>query len=140
MNEISRWVLSSTRQLGMVPACFFAAHMVASKVFEAYLTYPWLDIPMHFFGGVAIAFFIFGSIRNTLAKEALGELTKTGEYLLAFSGVCAAALVWEFAEWSTDRIGITESQLSLEDTILDMFLGVAGGSIYLLVRSRIEKK
>lgn len=124
----------------MVPACFFAAHMIASKGFEAYLALPWLDIPMHFFGGVAIAYFIFGSIKNTLAKEVLGELTKSGEYLLAFSGVCAAALVWEFAEWSTDRIGITEAQLSLEDTILDMFLGVSGGMIYLLVRSRVEKR
>lgn len=140
MKEISRWIVSSIRQLGMVPACFFAVHMIASKGFGAYLTFPWLDIPMHFFGGVAIAYFIFGSIKNTLAKEALGELTKSGEYLLAFSGVCAAALVWEFAEWSTDRIGITQAQLSLEDTILDMFLGVAGGSIYLLLRSRIGKR
>lgn len=58
---------------------FFALHMIATKGFEAYLHLPWLDIPMHFFGGVAIAYFLAASLNQPEADRLLGFLSPSGK-------------------------------------------------------------
>jgi len=88
---------------------------------------------MHFFGGCAIAFFFRRSLLVPEASSALGELSVFAKLLFAFTGVCAATVFWEFAEWITDSLGLTGAQVSLEDTLLDMLLGVVGGSVFLLL-------
>lgn len=42
-----------------------------------------------------------------------------------------ATVFWEFAEFVSDRFFGTHAQVGLEDTLLDMALGVAGGLAYL---------
>ncbi|MCP4093281.1 MAG: hypothetical protein GY747_07515 [Planctomycetes bacterium] len=101
--------------------------MAVSKGFGAYLILPWLDIPMHFLGGVAIGYFFRASLRNPAAADVLGELTPFAQKLLLIAAVAATTAVWEFAEWTTDSFGLTQSQLGLEDTLLDMLLGIGGG-------------
>jgi hypothetical protein len=127
-----QWVGQSIRRAGWVPFVFFAIHLVASKGFEAYEHVPWLDIPMHFFGGVAMAYFLAASLDDSAAPTVLGELNPFGNFLLALSAVGAITGIWEFAEWTTDSLGWTSAQLGLDDTLLDMFLGMAGGLLYLL--------
>jgi len=39
------------------PVLVFGLHVFISPALNAYLLFPPLDIPMHFFGGVAIAYF-----------------------------------------------------------------------------------
>jgi len=127
-----QWVGQSIRRAGWVPVSFFTIHLVASKGFQAYDHVPWLDIPMHFFGGVAMAFFLAASLDDSAAPTVLGNLNPFGNFLLALSAVGAITGIWEFAEWSTDSLGWTSAQLGLDDTLLDMFLGMAGGLLYLL--------
>ncbi len=43
---------------------------------------------------------------------------------------CTAAVFWEFAEWIADHTIGTTCQLSLEDTMLDLFMGFVGGAVY----------
>ena len=126
------WVLVSIRQTGWVPILFFLLHILVSKGFEAYLHLPWLDIPMHFFGGVAITYFLWHSLRNPKAEDALGPRTLQADTLLAALGVGTTIAIWEFAEWSTDALGFTDAQVGLDDTMLDMFLGLTGGWLYLV--------
>lgn len=127
------WVRQSIRWHGWVPIAFFSAHVVATKAFDAYLHLPWLDLPMHFFGGVAIAYFFSCSLRSPLATLVLGRISTFGACLLILAGTCSATVVWEFAEWVTDALGITQAQLGLEDTLLDMLLGLLGGLFLILV-------
>jgi hypothetical protein len=37
---------------------------------------------------------------------------------------------WEFAEFTSDALFGTQAQLGLDDTMLDMALGIAGGLSY----------
>lgn len=124
---LGTWVFQSVRGFGWVPFGFFTAHVVATKVFDAYLHLPWLDIPMHFFGGVAIAYFFSRNLTSPLASQVLGSLSAFAAALLVFAGTCSATLVWELAEWTTDSLGFTHAQLGLDDTLLDMALGALGG-------------
>jgi hypothetical protein len=115
------------RQAGWVPLSFFLFHVAVSKGLDAYLILPWLDIPMHFLGGVAIGYFYRASLRNPAAADVLGQLSSFAQKLLIIAAVGATTVIWEFAEWSTDSLGLTHSQLGLDDTLLDMLLGIGGG-------------
>ena len=88
---------------------------------------------MHFAGGVAIAYFIAKSIATTAGKRLLGELTPVGASVVVLSLVCSSTVLWEFAEWTTDRLRWTRAQGGLDDTMSDMFVGLVGGLAYLLV-------
>lgn len=115
------------KRYGWFPLLVFMAHEIGSHVFHVYGLWPPTDIFMHFFGGCAIAYFSAGAL-IVLEKEAL---IRRPEWILClalvFGAVCAAVVFWEFAEWLSDRYLGTSAQLSLDDTIFDMFLGVCGG-------------
>ena len=38
------------------PACVFFFSKFIDMAFDAYVVLPWVDIPMHFLGGISIAF------------------------------------------------------------------------------------
>ena len=82
---------------------------------------------MHFLGGIAIGYFYRASLANPAAVDVLGKLTPFAQKLLTLVAVGATTVIWEFAEWSTDSLGLTQAQLSLDDTLLDMLLGIGGG-------------
>ncbi len=132
MSAFTTWISRSIMRAGWAPLAFFLLHVTLSKGFGAYLAKPGLDVPMHFFGGVVIAFFLRTSARNEEGRQVLGPMTTLAENLLVFASVCTATVIWEFAEWSGDSLGLTDAKVGLDDTILDMFLGVLGGVVYLL--------
>lgn len=131
-RQVIAWLGASIRSAGWAPALVFVTHVVASRGIGAYRTLPELDTPMHLVGGVAIAFFFWHSVNLDSARLLLGSLTLCGKLSLTFSAVCTAAIVWEFAEWTTDRLGWTHAQLGLGDTLLDMLLGIVGGLLFLM--------
>jgi hypothetical protein len=45
-------------------------------------------------------------------------------------------VVWELAEWVSDRYLGTNAQLWLGDTLLDMLLGLTGGLMFVAVAVR----
>jgi hypothetical protein len=102
-----------------------------SRVLNGYILYPPLDIPMHFFGGVAIAFFFSRVLAMTPEAVITGAERIAAQALCVFALTCTATVFWEFAEFFSDRLFGTRAQLGLEDTLLDMALGVAGGLAYL---------
>lgn len=133
MRTLADWVRDAVRAAGWAPITVFLAHVVMARVFGWYGPVPWLDIPMHFTGGVAIAHFFERSLLVPAGVRALGKLTPTGRGVLAFALVATSTVVWEFAEWTTDRLGLSRAQGGLPDTMGDMALGLAGGVAYLLI-------
>ena len=125
-----RWLVRSLREAGWAPAAVFAAHVVASRLLGLYGAYPSLDVPMHVFGGVAIAHFLWRSA--ALASEAglLGSPNRTGLLAIVLGTTCAAAVGWEVAEFLSDQWLGTSAQLGLEDTLGDLLLRIAGGAAY----------
>ena len=51
------WFRSTFQQAAWAPLLVFVFYAVAAKGFNAYLAYPWLDMPTHFCGGLAITYF-----------------------------------------------------------------------------------
>src|SRR5688500_274134 len=117
---------------GWFPTLVFLLHVFISRVVNGYILYPPLDIPMHFLGGVAIAFFFSRCLAMVPERAISGPPRHLAQALLVFSLTGTATVFWEFAEFFSDRLFGTRAQLGLEDTLLDMALGVAGGLAYLL--------
>lgn len=113
------------------PLFVFLLHVFLSQVLRAYQKFPVLGSPMHLLGGIAITFF-FSRVLTILQKSGLaGELDRRIRTMLLFALTATAAVFWEFGEFLVDHFFGTRMQLGLEDTLLDMFLGIVGGVSYL---------
>lgn len=135
MNKaLPRALRDITLRIAWFPVVVFSAHVLSSKVLGLYEVIPDLDVPMHFAGGVAIAYFFRGVMeilaREGLVQRAVGAL----EVVCVFALTGTATAFWEFAEYASDHTIGTHAQGGLEDTLFDMLLGLTGGSVYLLVR------
>jgi hypothetical protein len=140
---IRRWreaLLASLREAGWAPILVFAVHVVASRGFGAYAAFPPLDIPMHFFGGIAITFFLARTYRIAAAKGLLGRPAKWLYYLLVPALATSTTVFWEFAEFLSDHYFGTHAQLGLEDTLFDMFLGCLGSLVFLGVSATVSNR
>jgi hypothetical protein len=122
--------MSGILRASWAPWLVFLLHVFASRALHAYLLFPPLDIPMHFFGGVAIAYFFAACARALGITSVAPAPARIAPALLVFSLTCSASVFWEFAEFFSDRLFGTHAQLSLEDTLLDMALGTAGGALF----------
>jgi hypothetical protein len=88
-----------------------------------------VDSLMHFFGGIALGLLVSRLLPLAVRK---GWCTWPGqliETMLIVSLVASGAVCWEFYEWLSDRYLGTLFQLTLDDTIKDLALGLSGGII-----------
>ena len=86
---------------------------------------------MHPLGGIAITYF-FSRALTILQKSGLvGAVDQRVRTVLLFALTATAAVFWEFGEFLVDHFFGTRMQRGLEDTLLDMFLGIVGGVGYL---------
>lgn len=123
---------STIRRYGWLPIAVFLAHELCSHVINGYERWPWVDIPLHFFGGFAIAYFLNGGLHILDERKILPPLQAWVKLGLLLGLVSTTALFWEFAEFLADTCFGTGCQLSLEDTLLDLLLGMLGGMLFLL--------
>jgi hypothetical protein len=124
---------------GWVPALVFVIHVIVSRVFNMYEAFPALDIPMHFTGGVAIAFFFARNVSIVFIPHLTQKSRILGHIVMVFALTATATVFWEFAEFIYDRVLGTHVQVSIADTMLDMFLGILGGCCYLLVSGYLRQ-
>jgi hypothetical protein len=128
--------MSAVRKGIWLPLAVFILHEVCAHAYgNLYDIWPPLDIPMHFLGGVAIAY--FGTVfLAQAAKEgmlALNSALLTAVLVLALT--MSAATVWEYAEWISDHTLGTQAQKGLDDTLFDTVVGFLGGSLFVLISS-----
>lgn len=91
-----------------------------------------LDPVRHFFGGAALAYFLFQA--SDVAGSVVGQLTLFGKLALAFVATCTAALFWEFGEFFSDSVLGTRVQSGLAETLEDLLLGVGGAALFVGAR------
>jgi hypothetical protein len=138
------WSWQAIRRGGIPALALFSFHVIASQGFDAYERFPPLDIPMHFLGGVVIAYFFHRASLAASTHGIIGPYHRVTHMILVFALTCAATVFWEFAEFLADRYFDTHAQLGLDDTLGDMLLGICGG-ITLLIgtalfpRQQLEK-
>lgn len=111
------------------PALVLALHTILIKILDIYLLYPWFDIPMHFVGGLAVSTSYFLLLKHAQKKNYLGKMHETAFFAFVIALVGLTAVLWEFAEFIADAVIQINSQLSLADTMADLFLGLVGGVV-----------
>lgn len=116
---------------GWLPSLVFAVHCVLSLAFHAYDRVPSLDVPMHVFGGLAIAYFfhVVVAYGDRLGVVRVGS--RRAAMIMVFGLVAAATVVWEFAEFLGDYFFHLGAQPSVANTMKDQFMGLVGGIAYI---------
>jgi len=128
------WLRSTFQQAAWAPLTVFIFYAVAAKGFSAYILYPWLDIPTHFCGGVAITYFYFVAIANSQAR--IGRIPNLILLSLPIGVTAITAVVWEFLEYSSDIVLGTKMNLGVADTLSDLFFGLLGGIVFVAIAAR----
>ena len=112
------------------PLLIFLINFLIFQPFKLYHYYPWLDIPMHFFGGAAIAFSFILILDR--CKDEIIIKDKFIKILFIVSLVALTAVLWEFWEHLVNYLFTLEWYFTLRDTLEDLFLGILGGLIIAL--------
>ena len=133
IERIASWMAEAIRKSGYPAMALFTVHVIASRGFHAYDRFPPLDIPMHFFGGVVIAYFFHGASIAASRRGILGPFHRITHIVLVFALTCAATVFWEFSEFIVDHTFGTHAQLGLDDTLGDMLLGICGGIVLIFI-------
>ena len=124
------WLKATFRQAAWAPLTVFVFYAIAAKGFGAYLIYPWLDIPTHFFGGMAMTCFYLVAIAH--AQVMVGRLQRLIQCLLALGLTAITAVIWEFLEFLSDALLGTLMNLGVVDTLGDLFFGLLGGVVMIV--------
>lgn len=96
---------------------------------NAYDRIPWVDIPMHFFGGVSIGVSYYLLLKYWEQKRFIEEQPIWFTFTYILSLIAFTAVVWEFHEYALDYYFGATTQPSNADTMGDLFLGLLGGAI-----------
>ena len=139
-ERIFPWSIESIRRGGFPAIALFTFHVIASRGFHAYEQFPPLDIPMHFLGGVVIAYFFHRASLAASERGITGSFHRVTHAVLVFALTCTATVFWEFAEFIADHYFGTHAQLGLDDTLGDMLLGICGGITLLVVISFADRR
>ncbi|HQV93101.1 MAG TPA: hypothetical protein PLA27_14175 [Anaerolineales bacterium] len=125
-KQIMDWLVATLRESAWAPLGVFGFYLIG-LVFDWYDRFPPLDIPTHFMGGVAITYFFRSAIKQS--QKFLGEIPSLIQILFAFTCTGTTIILWEFYENAFDTLFGTTMVRGLEDTIVDMFLGLSGALV-----------
>ena len=127
------WVLDSLREAAWAPFAVFGFYAIGLTL-GLFKSFPYFDMPTHFMGGVAITYFYRAAIRNS--QKIVGEIPYPVQVLLAITCTGTTTILWEFYENLADAFLGTHMVRGLEDTIVDLFLGLSGALVLSLFHKR----
>lgn len=122
-QKIVKWVVSTLRETAWAPLAVFGFYLFGLAM-HLYARFPFVDIPTHFMGGVAITYFYRGAIRNL--NLFFDELPQGVRTVFAFTCTGTTIILWEFYENAFDYLFGTTMVRGLEDTVVDMLIGMLG--------------
>jgi len=124
------WISSTLRESAWAPLSVFSFYLFG-LIFHLYDLFPPLDVPTHFMGGVTITYFYRSLIRNS--QPIVGEIPLPIRIIFAFTCTGTTAVFWEFYENFADRFLGTHMVRGLEDTLVDLILGLSGALVLSLL-------
>jgi hypothetical protein len=125
-QQFATWIIETLREAAWAPLSVLSAYLLG-LAFHLYQFFPPLDIPTHFMGGVAITYFYRVAIRNS--QKIVGDIPFPIQVLLAFTCTGTTTVLWEFCENFFDFFFGTDMVRGLQDTVVDLFLGLSGALI-----------
>ena len=127
-NLFLQWLRSLIKP-AWAPLFVFMIHVIALS-FHLYKTYPPIDIPMHFFGGVSMAYFLGKAFVAASLITTDAPPNRLLESLLIITATCTVAVIWEFVEFVLSWALSIDLQGSLADTTKDLFFGITGSIFF----------
>ncbi len=118
------------RRAGWAPILVFLLHVLIARVLDGYINFPPLDIPMHLAGGWAMAYFLSECFAALPEGFIAPGGRKAVEAVMVLNLTTVTAVLWEFAEFLSDQWLGSQAQVGLEDTLLDLALGMVGAVGY----------
>lgn len=115
-----------------IPLFLLLALHAVFLMLDAY-TITHLDSAMHFAGGITLGMFVTGLVGQAVGRGWCPDPGRLLLPLLVVSLVTTGAVCWEIFEWLSDAFLGTHYQLTLDDTIKDLVLGLAGGVAWVSV-------
>jgi len=119
------------------PAIVFFSSLFLSSVFDVYTLFPWIDIPMHFLGGVSVGYMCVLFLRFFKEENLIKIKNKLVFVLLVVCVVSFIAVLWEFYEFVMVSYFGFNWPLGYEDTLGDLFFGILGGIFAGVVFSKV---
>ena len=133
ISPLLHWFTLTLREAAWAPLTVVGVY-VFGLAFHLFGAYPWMDMPTHFLGGVTITYFFRVATRN--AQTLQGPIPPLIQTLLAFTATGTTTVLWEFYENLADHFLGTHMVRGLEDTIVDLFMGLSGGLLLSLFYRR----
>ena len=124
------WIVDTLREAAWAPLGVLGFYGIglALGIFDSF---PFLDIPTHLAGGIAIAYFYRVAIRHS--QKLVGQIPFPIQLLLGFTSAGTTTILWEFYENILDFFLGTQMVRGLEDTIVDLFVGLLGALVLSLL-------
>jgi predicted permease len=131
---IDRNVISVLLSIFWPPMLVYTMHVFFSRGLHLYQLQPWIDIPMHYLGGLSMAYSLFLTLVFLQEHSLITHMDSFIELTLVFSLVITIAVFWEFLEFSKDKLLGTNVQISLKNTMQDLFMGMLGVSTMIVYK------
>ena len=125
-QQLIHWITITSRESGWAPLSIFGFYLIGLAL-HLFKLFPALDIPVHFIGGVAITYFYRSAIWNS--QKILGDIPFPIQILLAFTATGTTTVFWEFYENLMDHSFGFQMVRGLEDTLVDLILGLSGALV-----------
>jgi hypothetical protein len=132
-RDFVTWIVNTFHEAAWAPLSVLGFYAIGLS-FQLFKRFPFLDVPTHFLGGVVITYFYRVAIRHS--QKLVGEVPFPIQVLLAFTCTGTTTILWEFYENILDSLLGTQMVRGLEDTIVDLFVGLSGALILSLLYRR----
>lgn len=127
--------MTSFRSITILFTAIAVLHFTAI-VRHWYWTVRWLDIPMHYAGGVLSAMVFYWIFAEVIGALSDAKVPFWVLFMFMLGWVALVGVAWEFSEYLSDtfllgKVEIIErAQQSLCDTMSDLFMDVLGGTSF----------
>lgn len=125
-QQLIDWVLTTLREAAWAPLSVVVFYSLGLAL-HLFKMFPFIDMPTHFMGGVTITYFYRVAIRNS--QKFLGDIPAPIQILLAFTATGTTTVLWEFYENLMDHFFGFQMVRGLEDTIVDLAMGLSGALV-----------
>jgi hypothetical protein len=125
-QPLINWVWATLRKAAWAPLSVVGFYVLGLAL-HLFKMFPFIDMPTHFMGGVTITYFYRVAIRNS--QKFLGDIPIAIQILLAFTATGTTTVLWEFYENTIDHFFGTHMVRGLEDTIVDLAMGLSGALV-----------
>ena len=120
----------------LLPVLFVVIHLFLT-VSNLYLISYWIPETMHFLGGIVVGFTYFFILKFLEGNNQL-KIRSYIKIIFIISLVALTAVFWEFYEFMLDYFFHFTFQITIADTLLDLFLGLSGGTFISVFLERIH--